>query len=256
MNRYLEKLIYTLLRSYPVQINDQFFKGDPAHLFFWRIVNRGGFEPSFFEMLDQNLNKDSVYCDIGAWIGPTVLYASRICKQVYAFEPDGIAFRYLLKNIKANRIENILPLKTAISSENGSIKMASHGGKQGDSMSSMVNIDQIKKSFTANAITWQTFLEVHNPGKIDFIKMDIEGGEFIVIPGMIKFLENFKPYLHLSLHLAYLPEHERKEKLKSIFTNLSFYKNVLDENGQNFKPKDYFTKISVKDGFRAFLFIP
>ena len=218
MNRYFEKLVYHAKGYYPVRIGNHEFKGDSKHIFFWRIVNKGGFEPNFFKMLDRCLTKDSVYCDIGAWIGPTAIYASRLCKTVHAFEPDGIAYNYLLKNIENNGIDNIITHNVAIATENGFIKMASHGGKPGDSMSSMVNIDRYKKSFRAKAIKWKTFLEIHDPGRIDFIKMDIEGGEFEIIPSMKRYLQKNKPMLHLSLHPAYLPEEEKKGKVENILS--------------------------------------
>ena len=119
MIRRLGKLYYRLKGHYPVTINDQRFKCDPYHPGFWRIVNKGGFEPNYFTVLDKYLSPDSVYCDIGSWIGPTIMYASRICKQVYCFEPDNIAYKFLEQNIRLNDLQNVNPYNLAIGKKNG-----------------------------------------------------------------------------------------------------------------------------------------
>ena len=255
MNKIFEKLVYGLKGYYPVKIGEQEFRGDNAHMFFWRIVNHGGFEPEFYRILDRYLDKNTVYCDIGAWIGPTAMYASRICKTVHAFEPDEIAYRFLRTNIDKNNLNNIITHQTAISTENGYIKMASHGKKPGDSMSSMVNIDRYKKSFRARAITWKSFIETHHPGKIDFIKMDIEGGEFAVIPSMKRYLETYQPMLHLSLHPAYIQNNERESRVRSLFSDLAFYPIILDESLSETKPADILANQRTMENFRSFLFL-
>lgn len=54
-------------------------------------------------------NKENTYIDIGAWIGPTVLYGACVSKHVYAIEPDPAAVSQLKKNSgKAFGIENPL----------------------------------------------------------------------------------------------------------------------------------------------------
>ncbi|MEZ5198956.1 MAG: FkbM family methyltransferase, partial [Bacteroidales bacterium] len=176
------KFYYKLKGFYPVVIDGQKFRCDPNHLGFWRLVNKGKFEPFFYQILKKYLNENSVYCDIGSWIGPTVLYASRLCKKVYCFEPDTIAYDFLLQNIGLNKLQNVNPFNLAIGLSDGTIKMASHGGNPGDSMTSMVNIDQYKNFLSADSLKWQTWLEKQKPGRIDFLKIDIEGGEFVLLP--------------------------------------------------------------------------
>lgn len=224
------KLFYRLKGSYPVRIQNLKFKGDPDHIFFWRILNKGGFEPFYFQILDKYLDKDSVYCDIGAWIGPTVMYASRICKKVYCFEPDNIAYKYLLQNIQLNELKNINPFNLAIGLKDDKIKMASHGGNLGDSMTSMVNIDQYGKTFEANSEKWQTWLDEIKPGKIDFIKIDIEGGEFELLPTMKEYIYKEKPIVSLSTHCLYIQKESRRGEMVKLIEVMQSCKKCYDEN--------------------------
>jgi FkbM family methyltransferase len=250
----LGKLYYRLKGYYPVNINDQRFKGDAFHLGFWRIVNKGGFEPHFFNILDDYLSGESVYCDIGSWIGPTVMYASRKCKQVFSFEPDSIAHKFLLQNIYLNKLHNVTTFNLAIAGFDGIIKMASHGGSLGDSMTSMVNIDPEKKSFDAICKTWETWLKENNHPKIDFLKMDIEGGEFDQVVEMKDFFKEQKPIFHLSTHSLFLTLEERKIKMEKLIDTLSFYSICYDENRKPIKFDLSILKESLSQ-FRSFLFL-
>ena len=46
----------------------------------------------------------------------------------------------------------------------------------------------------------------HNQNRIDVLKMDIEGGEIIVVPYLKNFLKTYKPVFYISLHYVFLPE--------------------------------------------------
>ena len=52
---------------------------------FWRDVY-GGWDNKMFEVFDRYLSKDKVFIDIGNWITPTSLYATRKSKYVYGIE--------------------------------------------------------------------------------------------------------------------------------------------------------------------------
>lgn len=52
---------------------------------FWRDVY-GGWDNEMFEVFDKYLSKDKVFIDIGDWITPTSLYATRKSKYVYGIE--------------------------------------------------------------------------------------------------------------------------------------------------------------------------
>ena len=52
---------------------------------FWRDVY-GGWDNEMFDVFDKYLSKDKVFIDIGNWITPTSLYATRKSKYVYGIE--------------------------------------------------------------------------------------------------------------------------------------------------------------------------
>jgi len=144
----IEKAYYRALGYYPTTIHDLEFRCDPYNAKFWKTVSQGRWEAHTYRILARFLSQDSVYCDIGAWIGPTAIFAARKCKQVFCFEPDILAYEHLLWNIRLNRLHNVIPFNLALTDNNGIRPMASFGGKLGDGMTSLLKTDQAEGPHT------------------------------------------------------------------------------------------------------------
>jgi FkbM family methyltransferase len=69
----------------------------------------------------------------------------------------------------------------------------------GDSMSSTM-FSQPTQTVTAQSITLEEFISVNEIKDCNFIKMDIEGSEVMVLPDIRDYLRANKPTLLLSLH--------------------------------------------------------
>ena len=67
----------------------------------------------------KQVDKKSVVVDVGANIGYYTLLLAKICKKVYAFEPDFECFEILKKNIKENKLKNVILINKAVSSKKG-----------------------------------------------------------------------------------------------------------------------------------------
>jgi hypothetical protein len=71
-----------------VRKNEKLFlikNSDPQSLSFWRDTY-SSWENEMFEVFNKYLTKDKVFIDIGKWIIPTSLYASRKSKRVFGIE--------------------------------------------------------------------------------------------------------------------------------------------------------------------------
>lgn len=208
---------------YPVDIKGQVYKCDPDHISCWSKVTKGTWEPATFDVLSKMITPGSVYCDIGTWIGPTVLYGANIAGKVLCLEPDREAYRYLLQNIRLNRLENVMPFNLGLSAETGMARMASPRGKRGDSMTSLLTADN-KNSMEVLCLNWQSWFELAGNPDIGSIKMDIEGGEFDLLPTMQEYLERNKPNLYLSLHPHLIEDGDgRYEAMNSLVEVLGVY---------------------------------
>ncbi len=224
------KMFYRARGYYSGNLNGEPFRLDPYHSKFWRKASAGKWEPETFAVLDRFLRPDADYLDIGAWVGPTVLYGARKAKHVWCFEPDPTAFRHLAWNLDLNDIRNVSAFGVALSGTFGVARMASTRGEPGDSTSSLLH-DGVHGT-DALTIAWEQFEKVTNLSLVSLVKMDIEGAEYFVLPTLIPWLKQQRPPLFLSLHAPLLDLAERRDRTKSLLESLSFYTHILDENLQ------------------------
>jgi len=213
---------------YPFSFDGIDFKCDPYHINFWRSIRKKRWEMETFEVLRNNLTAESTYVDIGAWIGPTVLYAAKRCKKVICFEPDPTAFKFLRWNLELNDIHNAMAFNIALSTETGMHRMGSFGKELGDSMTSLLNDDHAD-GVDVMTQTFDDFQKYVPLPHIDLIKIDIEGGEFDLLPTLRPYLEEHQPTVYLSTHAPWMPAGEREEKMQQIAAIMNMYDECYDD---------------------------
>jgi len=211
-----------------IRLNGKEFivSGNLEYILFWNI----NYEKNTYKIFDRFLDKNHSYIDIGAFIGAFVLYAAYLSKEVYGVEPDPIAFNELKKNVSLNQMlkEKIRLFQQCINHETGKVKMGNLG-KGGDSTSSLHYSDS-KNSWIVDGITFEEFIKENNVKDYNFVKMDIEGGEIIILPTMKDFLKKEKPTLYLSMHPIFFKDPE--SDTKKIMEILSIYKNIYTDDGK------------------------
>jgi FkbM family methyltransferase len=174
---------------------------------FWELLQNDGWEETTFSILDEFVTKDVRYIDIGCWIGPTVLYAAQAASSTYAFEPDPIAYKEMESNLLANSSQpwasGIHLVQKAVAPSSGTIELGSRGDG-GDSTSSALFADG-KTKWTVDAVKLPDFLASRNAlGGKTFLKIDIEGGEFALIPALNAYLRSEDVTLLISIHTHFL----------------------------------------------------
>jgi FkbM family methyltransferase len=204
-----------------------------GHDWFWKTFADGSWEPTTFKIFDKFIDPERPMLDIGAWIGPTALYAAKRAKKVFAFEPDPAAFVSLVQNLSLNPTLNVVPYPVAVSNGWGGIPFGVKG-QLGDSMSSVL---WAKDDSEVPAVPLVGLLVDINPA---FVKIDIEGGEGDIFKGSKLILEQMKPTIHLSLHTPWIKNVELFKK--RITSELSIYPYFYDENLQPIKLEDAFKK--------------
>jgi len=226
-------------------------EGNPVHVRrgkndgFWSNYDRGIWEPGTQAVFRRFIDKQHSYIDIGAWIGPTLLLGCQLAKRAYGVEPDPIAYAELVENIKYNRplTNNVRLFNICITPVSGKVSFGSRGDG-GDSMSSLL-FSSGRTSWTVDGMSLQEWIERNEINDCNFIKIDIEGGEYSVLPTMTAYLRSHRPTLHLSLHPCFLGQQEVRgvnAKLKRsllllentirILKMLRFYEYFYDPRGK------------------------
>jgi FkbM family methyltransferase len=181
---------------------DRFEVGDTpgADWGFWDLFADGRWEPQTFAVMDRYLTPVSTYVDVGAWVGPTVLYAARRCARVVAVEPDPVACADLLSNLAANGVENVDVVAGAVAATTGTVRLHARDG-WGSSMSSIVGDGD--ETIEVYGISWHDLVAGYR--NVALVKVDIEGGEALVLPAVAHWCAVMATPLLLSLHEPWWP---------------------------------------------------
>ena len=229
-------------KIFTANIGGKRYRLAPEDRKFWRKAASGQWERHTFNILDQLLRPNSVYVDVGAWIGPTVLFAAARCKVVYCIEPDAIAYERLLGNLRMNGVDNVLPFHGALGVRNGTVQIAGEKGKGFGTSETRVQATPTDGgadvAATVLAMDLPRFIQHWGIERIDLMKIDIEGAEFDLAPALIDLSATLKPAIHLSLHAPLFPQSERQAKLTAIVPLAECYAFCYDHRGNKIQPRD------------------
>ncbi|SEQ12464.1 FkbM family methyltransferase [Flavobacterium urocaniciphilum] len=217
------------------------------HQELYEHINSGLWEPYTFEIFDYFTDENQNTIDLGCWNGITTLYLAHKSNKVFAIDPDNNCFSELIKNIGLNpEIKaKIKPIKKAISNVNGVTNLFARE-KYGESSSSilerkrdLLTTDQIE------TITFEKLIHDNNIANTSFIKIDIEGAEFLILPTLESTLSKLNyPTLYVSFHYNYLNENLYAKFIQSRFLTkvilkiehifkINFLKNKIDKKLKN-----------------------
>ncbi len=174
--------------------------------------------------------------DVGANIGFLTLLFSKLAGgtgRVTAFEPDPENFRLLSRNVAANGRANVTCLHKAAASATGTLKLYFSEEHRGDHRIFDSGDGRKYVEVPAAAID-----DVLGPGgRVDFIKMDIQGAEYLALLGMEKTIKNSRGLVMLC---EFSPDLLKKcgsdpEALLQKFHEYGFSLNYLDEASHSVK---------------------
>jgi FkbM family methyltransferase len=166
---------------------------------FWDRVEAGTWEPGTLRVLDHLLGPGTVFVDIGAWVGALTLYAAALGAEVVAVEADPRALDQLERNLAANPdlAARVKVIRRALSAEAGPVRMGARR-KPGDSMSSVL-LAGAGETWTSAGMTARELASELPRARVDLLKIDIEGGEYAILPTLGPLLESSSALL-LALH--------------------------------------------------------
>lgn len=163
------------------------------------------YEPETCGLLENSIKNipKPTFIDIGANIGLISLYMLDKFPDldVYAFEPSPYQHDLFEMTIKENKLADRVSLyKSAVSNENGHIKFFKHNEANcsGDGIKN-TNRGGAGDFIEVKTIKLDSWWEEKNKPKIDLIKIDVEGAEFLVFQGAINLITECKPVLFFEM---------------------------------------------------------
>ncbi len=168
------------------------------------------------------------FIDVGAGVG---LYTIRVGKilqdenrsgRVIACEPDPRQFLCLVKNVRLNKLRNVIPLKVALGDYVGSSRLAIYDIA---GWSSLYNIHAPTRKVcevTVQVTTLDNIVQELGLETVTVVKIDVEGAEYHVLKGARKVLQEHAPTLLIEVH-----GRENLYKIRRLLQEHDYVLNIL-----------------------------
>jgi FkbM family methyltransferase len=168
------------------------------------LRQKGVWEEHLYKAAEILLNQQSNVLDLGANFGYHALRLSQICSlgQVYAFEPLNICFSQLQMNIVANKIRNVIAYKFAVTDKSG-YPMAMSSLEENVYGDGKINIGNSALG-SGGDVCFSLRIDDLDLPRIDLIKMDIQGAEYLALQGMQELIKRDRPYFFVEIEEPHL----------------------------------------------------
>jgi FkbM family methyltransferase len=183
------------LKGYQVQLN---LKAEKSR---WL----GTYEPELQAALQEFIRPGMTVYDVGANIGYiSLMLAHHVTAtgRVFAFEALPANLERIQKNMDLNHLANVQVVSAAVTDHEGPLVFYVHEsvgmGKAAGSAGRRE--EQYKAQITVNGLSLDDFVYTQGNPPPQAVKMDIEGGEVLALPGMRRILAEHHPLLFLELH--------------------------------------------------------
>lgn len=145
------------------------------------------------EYVKKFVSRPDIVVDVGANIGQETIYYADFAKTVISFEPGKFAFEVLKQNVEQNNLNNVILSNFGLSNDTTSahLHMMKNEGM------AYVTPNKSKKTEEIHLIKFDDF--PLKEGKIDFIKIDVEGLELKVLQGMERTIKEHSPIFQIEM---------------------------------------------------------
>jgi FkbM family methyltransferase len=167
----------------------------------WRGVGkliyafRDYYEPELL-YLEKILSPGKVFVDAGANFGIYTLLASKIVGEagrVISFEPSSRVFPVLRRNITLNGFKNVLAFPVALTDKPRRARLYYHPAVGCDSLGKDASFEQDAHAEEIETESLDNVLRHASVGRVDVIKMDVQGAEELALRGANEIVASTRP---------------------------------------------------------------
>lgn len=193
----------------------------------------------------QHFRPEFTFLDVGAHSGYfTVLAASLGCRTIHAFEPNTETLKHLYINILLNDLQGVTVHDFALFDRRcaGHMKksrmkflpaVSDFNLKEQDAAAIREDIGNMQET---RAERFDDVSQELGIGKVDFVKMDIEGAEVSALEGMQDMLARDKPKLLLSMHPSKMaPFNKSQESVHVLLDGLGYTSELIGHLSEPFR---------------------
>ena len=163
----------------------------------WTTWFYGTQDVAIYKWITMHAKREWVALDIGMNFGFFACLLAQRCSAVYGFEPVPWLAKRAQANGKLNGFNNLTITEMALSDRTGKVML--HVPLESESnwgTSSLIHESGVGAAPIEVATdTLDNFAERADLKRVDFIKLDVEGAEFLVLKGASRTLAKFKPII-------------------------------------------------------------
>jgi len=176
-----------------IKAEGHWFYVDPDDAVVSAGLRKGIYEPVETAVMKRLVTEGMSVLDIGANIGYySVLFSKWVGPKgtVHAFEPSPRTYELLRRNVHANASDNVTVHPAALSDTHGEVALYLNDYNGGD------NRMYESSGLPSVIVPTRRLDDLLSPGtRVDFIKMDIQGAEYLALQGMQRVLAENKPLM-------------------------------------------------------------
>jgi len=180
---------------------------DPNDLVSAAILSSGEWEPLTWHALEPHVSAGGTFVDVGAHIGWYSLKAAKAvgpAGRVIAIEPNRETLLTLQGNIRASGAGAIIMVAPVACSDTETTLTfyAASRANTGESSLSLANASQtgqVSGAYPVRARRLDDIVREAGVTRVDVVKIDVEGAEFLVLEGAAKTLDRYRPVLSVEL---------------------------------------------------------
>ena len=202
-------------------------------------------------LLKRFLPSDGSFIDVGANIGTFTLVAAHraVRGQVHAFEPSAHHFARLAHNVELNDFKNVALNRKGLYDQPGEavLFLPSQTGEMNNSGAASLYTSALEEtrqvSEGVSLIRLDDYVREKSIGRVDIIKIDIEGAELKALEGARETIARFRPLVFMELDLDNLERAERSpEEVLQYWKSLNYEVSIILVTGETVpvtSPKEF-----------------
>lgn len=168
------------------------------------LKRSGSWDQDLIQLAAQYVKPGDDVWDIGANCGVFSFAAATMSQtgNIFAFEADTFLVEVIKSSRRLNGMKNVQAIPIAIAAEDGFAEFQiAERGRASNSLSSAGGHSQmggVRDSFLVPTLSGESVRKYLGSGP-QFIKIDVEGAELMVINGLIDVLKNERPFVYVEL---------------------------------------------------------
>lgn len=188
------------------------FELDPGEYIEQLIYVEGIFERRFLDGLHAYFtrHRGDVMLDVGCNIGNHTCYLARQFRAVHAFDPNPAIVERMRTNVALNGLDNVTTHTVGLGNAPSTLHL--HVNREGNIGASFLSDRPADDALAVPIATGDDLLlRQAVSGKIDLLKIDVEGHELPALQGLAKTIARHRPIVAFEFHAQHRPDGEWRE---------------------------------------------